>query len=82
VTLPLSVPGMVAGSMLVFVPAVGEFVIPDLLGGTDTLMIGKVVWDEFFSNTDWPVASAVAVALLVVLILPLLLAQRLQGDGR
>jgi len=82
VTLPLSAPGMVAGSMLVFVPAVGEFVIPDLLGGTDTLMIGKVVWDEFFSNTDWPVASAVAVALLVVLILPLLLAQRLQGDGR
>ncbi|WP_374446836.1 ABC transporter permease [Stella sp.] len=82
VTLPLSVPGMVAGAMLVFVPAVGEFVIPDLLGGTDTLMIGKVVWDEFFSNTDWPVASAVAVALLLVLILPLLLAQRLQGDGR
>ncbi|ROP83724.1 putrescine transport system permease protein [Stella humosa] len=79
VTLPLSLPGMLAGSMLVFVPAVGEFVIPDLLGGTDTLMIGKVVWDEFFSNTDWPVASAVATALLVVLILPLLLLQRFQG---
>ena len=82
VTLPLSLPGIVAGSMLVFVPAVGEFVIPDLLGGTDSLMIGKVVWDEFFSNTDWPVASAVAVVLLLVLILPLLWLQRLQGDRR
>ncbi|BBK36585.1 putrescine ABC transporter permease [Allostella sp. ATCC 35155] len=78
ITLPLSIPGMIAGSMLVFVPAVGEFVIPDLLGGTDSLMIGKIVWDEFFSNTDWPVASAVAVALLLVLILPLLVVQRLQ----
>lgn len=82
VTLPLSIPGMLAGSLLVFVPAVGEFVIPDLLGGADTLMIGKVVWDEFFGNTDWPVASAVAAALLVVLILPILWLQRLQGDGK
>ncbi len=82
VTLPLSVPGILAGSLLVFVPAVGEFVIPDLLGGADTLMIGKVVWDEFFSNTDWPVASAVAMALLVVLILPILWLQRLQGGSR
>ena len=62
VTLPLSLPGIVAGCLLVFIPAVGEFVIPDLLGGTDTLMIGKVLWDEFFTNADWPLASAVAIA--------------------
>ena len=61
ITLPLSMPGVIAGSMLVFIPAVGEFVIPRLLGGTDSLMIGRVLWDEFFSNRDWPVASAVAI---------------------
>ena len=66
VTLPLSLPGVIAGSLLVFIPAVGEFVIPDLLGGPDTLMIGKVLWTEFFNNRDWPVAAAIAVALLVV----------------
>jgi putrescine transport system permease protein len=59
------------------VPAVGEFVIPDLLGGPDTLMIGKVLWDEFFANHDWPVAAALAVVLIAVLVLPILLAQRL-----
>jgi putrescine transport system permease protein len=85
VTLPLSAPGVAAGSLLVFVPAVGEFVVPDLLGGPDTLMIGRVLWTEFFSNRDWPLASAVAVVLLVVLVAPLALAQRRfaqRGDPR
>ncbi len=79
VTLPLSLPGVVAGCLLVFIPAVGEFVIPDLLGGTDTLMIGKVLWDEFFTNGDWPLASAVAVCLLVLLVGPIALFQRNQA---
>ena len=70
VTLPLSMPGVIAGSMLVFIPAVGEFVIPSLLGGPDNLMIGRVLWDEFFGNHDWPVASAVAIAFLVLLVGP------------
>ena len=65
VTLPLSMPGIIAGSMLVFIPAIGEFVIPTLLGGPDNLMIGRVLWDEFFGNRDWPVASAVAIAFLI-----------------
>jgi len=68
VTLPLSMPGIIAGSMLVFIPAIGEFVIPTLLGGPDNLMIGRVLWDEFFSNRAWPVASAVAILLLVLLV--------------
>ncbi|MCB1801816.1 MAG: ABC transporter permease subunit [Gammaproteobacteria bacterium] len=76
VTVPLSLPGIVAGSLLVFVPAVGEFVVPDLLGGPDSLMIGKVLWTEFFNNRDWPVASAVAVALLALLVVPVLLFER------
>jgi len=76
VTLPLSLPRIAAGSLLVLIPAIGEFVIPDLLGGPDTLMIGKVLWDEFFSNRDWPVASAVAVVLVAVLAIPILLAQK------
>jgi putrescine transport system permease protein len=71
VTLPLSLPGVIAGSMLVFIPAVGEFVIPSLLGGPDNLMIGRVLWDEFFGNHDWPVASAVAIAFLVLLAGPI-----------
>ncbi|HEY3786994.1 MAG TPA: ABC transporter permease subunit [Steroidobacteraceae bacterium] len=71
VTLPQSVPGIIAGSMLVFIPAVGEFVIPSLLGGPDNLMIGRVLWDEFFGNHDWPVASAVAIAFLFLLVGPL-----------
>ena len=78
VTLPLSLPGIVAGCLLVFIPAVGEFVIPDLLGGTRTLMIGKVLWDEFFTNSDWPLASAVAICLLVLLVGPILVFQRQQ----
>jgi len=79
ITLPLSLPGIIAGSMLVFIPVVGEFVIPDLLGGPDTLMIGRVLWSEFFSNRDWPVASAVAVALLLVLVIPIMIFQYYQG---
>jgi putrescine transport system permease protein len=78
VTLPLSIPGIVAGSLLVFIPAVGEFVIPALLGGPDTLMIGRVLWDEFFSNRDWPVASAVAIALLLLLVVPIVIYQHVQ----
>lgn len=75
VTLPLSMPGVIAGSMLVFIPAIGEYVIPALLGGPDNLMIGRVLWDEFFSNHDWPVAAAVSVAFLLVLVGPLALYQ-------
>ena len=76
VTVPLSRPGMIAGCFLVFIPALGEFVIPSLLGGSQTLMIGKVLWEEFFNNRDWPVASAVAVILLLLLIIPIILFQR------
>jgi putrescine transport system permease protein len=79
ITLPLSLPGIIAGCLLVFIPAVGEFVIPDLLGGTETLMIGKVLWDEFFSNSDWPLASAVAVLMLVVLLAPIAVYQRIRA---
>ena len=75
VTLPLSMPGVIAGSMLVFIPAIGEYVIPALLGGPDNLMIGRVLWDEFFGNRDWPVASAVAIAFLVLLVGPIALYQ-------
>ncbi|WP_193370425.1 ABC transporter permease subunit [Pelagibius marinus] len=78
VTVPLSMTGIVAGCFLVFIPAVGEFVIPDLLGGSETLMIGKTLWTEFFNNRDWPVSSAVAVILLLVLIIPIVLFQRQQ----
>jgi len=76
VTLPLSMPGVVAGSLLVFIPAVGEFVIPELLGGLGSPMIGKVLWAEFFSNRDWPVASAVAVAMLALLVVPVMMFDR------
>ncbi|HEU0070836.1 MAG TPA: ABC transporter permease subunit [Alphaproteobacteria bacterium] len=75
VTLPLSLPGILAGSLLVFIPATGEFVIPDLLGGPEALMIGKVMWTEFFSNRDWPVASALTVALLILLVGPMVALQ-------
>jgi putrescine transport system permease protein len=78
VTLPLSVPGILGGCLLVFIPAVGEFTIPALLGGADTLMIGRVLWDEFFISRDWPVASAVSVVLLLLLLAPILWFQRLQ----
>lgn len=79
ITFPLSRPGVIAGCFLVFIPVIGEFVIPSLLGGSDTLMIGKVLWEEFFNNRDWPVASAVAVVLLVLLIVPIILFQRHQS---
>jgi putrescine transport system permease protein len=78
VTVPLSLPGIGAGALLCFIPIVGEFVIPDLLAGSDSLMIGQTLWLEFFTNKDWPVASAVAIVLLVLLVAPLLLYERLQ----
>ena len=78
VTLPLSTPGIVAGAMLVFIPAVGEYVIPSLLGRTDQLMIGRVLSDEFFENRDWPVASAVAIVMLLLLVVPIIIFQRQQ----
>jgi putrescine transport system permease protein len=82
VILPLSLPGVAAGCLLVFIPAVGEFVIPDLLGGPGTLMVGKMLWQEFFDNVDWPAAAAIAMALVVVLTVPLLIAQRfLEREG-
>ena len=82
VTAPLAIPGVAAGTMLVFIPAVGEFVIPDLLGGSETLMIGRTLWSEFFQNRDWPVASAVAVLLLLLLVLPIVLFQNVQSRLR
>jgi putrescine transport system permease protein len=75
VTLPLSVPGIIAGCLLVFIPAVGEFVIPDLLGGPDTLMVGRVLWGEFFSNRDWPMSAALTVAMIVILVVPIAVLQ-------
>ncbi|MGH8197625.1 MAG: ABC transporter permease subunit, partial [Steroidobacteraceae bacterium] len=80
ITLPLTRHGIIAGCMLVFIPAVGEFVIPALLGGPDSLMIGRVLWEEFFNNRDWPVASAVAIAMLLVLVIPIMFYQRSQGQ--
>lgn len=79
VTLPLSKGGVIAGSMLVFIPVVGEFVIPELLGGPDSLMIGKILWQEFFNNRDWPVASALAIVMLGLLIIPITLFHRYQS---
>jgi putrescine transport system permease protein len=73
ITVPLAMPGIIAGSLLCFIPAVGEFVIPDLLGGSETLMIGRQLWSEFFSNRDWPLASAVAILLLILLVLPIVI---------
>ncbi|MFC5085303.1 ABC transporter permease [Microvirga arabica] len=73
ITVPLAMPGIIAGSLLCFIPAVGEFVIPDLLGGSETLMIGRQLWSEFFSNRDWPLASAVAILLLIVLVVPIVI---------
>ncbi|MHC0053641.1 ABC transporter permease subunit [Actibacterium sp. D379-3] len=82
ITVPLSKSGIIAGCFLVFIPALGEFVIPSILGGSRTLMIGKVLWEEFFSNRDWPVASAVAVVLLLILVIPIMLFQRNQEKER
>ncbi|MDX1473299.1 MAG: ABC transporter permease subunit [Reinekea sp.] len=79
ITLPLSINGIVAGSMLVFIPVVGEYVIPELLGGTETIMIGKVLWQEFFNNRDWPVASALALIMVLILIIPITLFHRFQN---
>ena len=79
VTLPLTTPGIMAGSLLVFIPATGEFVIPDLLGGGNVLMIGRVLYNEFNANHDWPVASAVAIVLLLVLVIPMMLYQHIQS---
>ena len=81
VTVPLSVGGIVAGALLVFIPCVGEFVIPELLGGPRTLMIGRVLWDEFFSNNDWPLASAVAIAMILLIIVPLALFNKYQAES-
>ncbi|MGR3711424.1 MAG: ABC transporter permease subunit [Alterinioella nitratireducens] len=78
ITVPLSKSGVIAGCFLVFIPALGEFVIPSLLGGSGTLMIGKVLWEEFFNNRDWPVASAVAIILLLILVIPIILFQKNQ----
>ena len=78
ITLPLSLPGIIAGCLLVFIPATGEFVIPDLLGGPDALMIGKVLWTEFFTNRDWPMASALATALVLLLVIPIVLLHRMR----
>ena len=78
ITLPLSMPGIVAGCLLVFIPAVGEFVIPSLLGDPGMLMIGRVLWTEFFNNRDWPVSAAVAIALLLFLVIPIMYYQRAQ----
>ena len=82
ITVPLSKAGIIAGSMLVFIPCVGEFVIPELLGGPQTLMIGRVLWDEFFSNNDWPMASTVAVVMILLIIVPLALFNRYQAEAR
>ena len=82
ITLPLSLPGVAAGAMLTFIPAIGEFVIPSLLGGPDSLMIGRVLWDEFFANHNWPVASAVATVFVVLLVGPIALYQHLEAKAR
>jgi putrescine transport system permease protein len=81
VTLPLAVPGLLAGALICFIPIVGEFVIPDLLGDSRTQMIGQTLWTEFFGNRDWPVASALAIALLCLLLAPIMIVQRLQSDA-
>lgn len=80
VTVPLSKAGIIAGSMLVFIPAVGEYVIPELLGGPNTLMIGRVLWDEFFSNNDWPMASAVAMVMILLILLPMAIFNKYQSE--
>jgi putrescine transport system permease protein len=86
ITLPLSKNGIIAGCLLVFIPAVGEYVIPELLGGADTLMIGRVMWNEFFNNMDWPMASAVTVAMVLLLLVPMAVFQyyqvKEQGSAR
>jgi len=80
ITVPLSKAGIIAGSMLVFIPAVGEYVIPELLGGPDTLMIGRVLWDEFFSNNDWPMAAAVAIVMIALILVPMAILNRAEAS--
>jgi putrescine transport system permease protein len=82
ITVPLSKAGIIAGSMLVFIPCVGEYVIPELLGGPETLMIGRVMWDEFFANNDWPMASSVAVVMVLLIIVPLALFNKYQAESQ
>ena len=82
ITIPLAMPGILAGALLMFIPAVGEFIVPDLLGGSETLMIGKTVWTEFFSNRDWPLAAMIAVLLTLLLAVPIALWQRSDGGAR
>ena len=81
ITVPLSKAGIIAGSMLVFIPCIGEFVIPELLGGPRTLMIGRVLWDEFFSNQDWPMASSVAVVVIMLILVPLAFFNKYQAEA-
>jgi putrescine transport system permease protein len=81
VTLPLSLPGIFAGLLLVFIPALGEFIIPDLLGGPGSLMLGRVLWTEFFNNNDWPLASAIAIALLAMVLVAAALLYRVMRRG-
>ena len=82
ITVPLSKAGIIAGSMLVFIPCIGEFVIPELLGGPQTLMIGRVLWDEFFSNNDWPMAASVAVVMVLLIIVPLAIFNKYQAEAQ
>ncbi|MCC6249137.1 MAG: ABC transporter permease subunit [Rubrivivax sp.] len=82
VTVPLSRAGIVAGSMLVFIPCIGEFVIPELLGGPETLMIGRVIWDEFFANNDWPIAATVTVVMVLLIIVPLAVFSKFQAEAQ
>ena len=82
ITVPMSQAGIIAGSMLVFIPCVGEFVIPELLGGPQTLMIGRVLWDEFFSNNDWPMASTVAVVMVLLILVPLAIFNHYQARAQ
>jgi putrescine transport system permease protein len=82
VTVPLSKAGIIAGSMLVFIPCIGEYVVPELLGGPETLMIGRVIWDELFFNNDWPMASSLAVLMILLIIVPLALFQRYQAESQ
>jgi putrescine transport system permease protein len=82
VTVPMSQAGIIAGSMLVFIPCIGEYVIPELLGGPETLMIGRVIWDELFFNNDWPRASALAVVMILMVIVPLALFRKYQAEAQ
>ena len=81
VTLPLSLPGLAAGALLVFIPATAEFIVPEMLGGPDANLLGRAIWNEFFSSRDWPATSALAIAMVALLAAPILLFQRLQARG-